>query len=70
MQCAPIFSSGPLLVHDTSLGADSKGIPEDIASLDTNWSKYYKENARMPAKVNELAPWLVSRLEAITGTSQ
>jgi hypothetical protein len=25
LQCAPIFSSGPLLVHDTALGAGKQG---------------------------------------------
>ncbi len=63
MQCAPIFSSGPLLVFDSSLGQGAAGIPQDIPSQHTTWSKHYRSGARDSSKVNDLAPWVRKRLQ-------
>jgi len=66
-QCAAIYNSGPLLVYDSSLGRGKEGIPKDIASKDTIWSRYYESNPRRPEIVDELAPWVISRLETFSG---
>jgi hypothetical protein len=66
-QCAPIFSSGPLLVYDSQLGDGKEGIPKGMASENTMWTKYYKANLRRPEEVEELAPWVLNRLESYSG---
>jgi len=66
-QCAAIYNSGPLLVYDSSLGHGKEGILKDIASKDTIWSRYYENNPRQPEIVDELAPWVISRLETFSG---
>ena len=57
-QCEQIVNSGPMLVYDSTLG----GVPADRPSLHTTWSKYYNQNKRDPAIVDQLSSWLLSRL--------
>ena len=45
-QCAPVHALGPMLVHDTTLGEGSDGIPRDLPSLRTGWSQYYRQYPR------------------------
>jgi hypothetical protein len=65
-QCKPIFISGPLLIHDSKLGTGHLGIPVDIQSRQTYWTKYYEANTRIPKNI-ELSPWLKERLNGYSG---
>ena len=60
-QCKPIYTNGPLLVHNSSLGHGKMGFPKDSPSLHTWWTKYYQVAARDPNNMT-LSPWLKSRL--------
>ena len=62
--CAPIVSSGPLLVLDTALGAGAQGIPVDMASEQLHWTQHYRTHPRCPEKVDDLAPWVRDRLNS------
>ena len=59
-QCESIVNKGPMLVYDSRLN----GIPAERPSLDSIWSKYYSQNKRDPAIVDQLSSWLLSRLNA------
>lgn len=67
MQCQCIFDSGPLLVFDSDLGTGHSGIPPNLASENTAWSKYYKSYERDPNNVYDLAPWVMKRLDSFGG---
>ena len=65
-QCKPVYQNGPLLVHDSALGQGKKGIPRNRPSLATWWTKYYGEHTRDPG-IEDLSPWLISRLDQFAG---
>jgi hypothetical protein len=66
MQCKPIFQAGPLLVFNSSLGDGIQGIPTNMPSENTPWSKHYRNPmSRQVEIVDELAPWLQSRVDNI-----
>lgn len=65
-QCKPIYQTGPLLVHDSALGQGKQGIPKNRPSLTTWWTRYYEEHARDPT-IEDLSPWLISRLNEFAG---
>jgi len=58
-----ISSSGPLLVFDNGQGSDPTGLPSEMTSLDTYWSKHYRENARDESQTEDLAPWVVKSFQ-------
>lgn len=65
LQCKSIADGGPLRVFDSNLGDGREGIPQNLASRDTAWSKFYSNpSARQPNIVEPLAPWLVSRIKS------
>jgi len=66
-QCAPVYSSSPLMFFDSALGAGSTGIPSDLASTQTAWSRYYRANERTPNITDDLAPWVLERIEKYSG---
>jgi len=57
----PIYTTGPLLVHDSSLGVGKDAFPKASLSLDTWWTKYYKLAVRDPLNMT-LSAWLKNRL--------
>mmetsp|Transcript_2750 Transcript_2750/g.4246 ORF Transcript_2750/g.4246 Transcript_2750/m.4246 type:complete len:409 (-) Transcript_2750:1585-2811(-) len=63
-QCSKIFSSGPLLVYDSRLGSGPGGLPPNMTSLDTHWSKYYRESSRDESQMEDLAPWVMTYLQS------
>ena len=66
-QCAPVYSSSPLMFYDSTLGAGNFGIPSNLPSLHTVWSRYYRANVRQPEITDELAPWVLERIEKYSG---
>lgn len=67
LQCAPVFKSRPLVIFDSAIGTGKTGIPPNLPSLDSSWSRYYSRHARAPDIVNDLAPWVIARLEKFSG---
>jgi len=66
-QCAAMHRIGPLLVFDSDLGQGTAGIPPNSPSLEASWTKYYQNNKRDPLNVEDLAPWVLQRLEGFSG---
>lgn len=62
-QCAPVFQSGPLCVFNSRTGDGKNGIPTDLPSQSVYWTNYYRSNPRSPENVQDLAPWVIKRLE-------
>lgn len=65
-QCFPVYSSGPLLVYDSSL-EETGFIPSDLASRETVWTQHYETHPREPDIVDKISPWLEKRLESFSG---
>jgi predicted phosphodiesterase len=66
-QCAAMHRIGPLLVFDSDLGQGTSGIPPNSPSLEASWTKYYQNNKRNPLNVQDLAPWVLQRLDGFSG---
>lgn len=67
-QCAPIHRHGPLLCFDSLLGDGVDSLPNDRLSLNSGWSKHYRQpGARRPEITDELAPWVQKRLQSFSG---
>ena len=49
-------------IYNSSLGDGRAGIPENLPSLSTAWTKYYNSRRRNP-EIKKLSSWLINRLE-------
>jgi hypothetical protein len=66
-QCKVTYSSGPLLVFDSTLGTRKEGVPKDIPTKSAKWTEYYSSHARNPSEVMELAPWVLDHMQVYSG---
>lgn len=66
-QCKATYSSGPLLVFDSTLGTRKDGVPKDCPAKHSYWTEYYSSNARNPLEVMELGPWVLDRMKMYSG---
>jgi hypothetical protein len=66
-QCSVVHRTGPLLVHDSSLGRGPEAFPASSPSLESVWTRYYNTNVRDPSNVTDLAPWVLKRLDSFSG---
>ena len=54
-------------MYDSVLGKGTSTFPPNSPSLDTFWTKHYRNNARTPENVSDLAPWVLTRLDKFSG---
>ena len=57
-QCQQVTALGPVLVYNSNCPSNFPERP----SQSSTWSKYYDHHNRQPNIVDELAPWLIEKL--------
>eukprot|EP00602_Paraphysomonas_sp_CaronLab_P004285 CAMPEP_0185029206 /NCGR_PEP_ID=MMETSP1103-20130426/15373_1 /TAXON_ID=36769 /ORGANISM="Paraphysomonas bandaiensis, Strain Caron Lab Isolate" /LENGTH=278 /DNA_ID=CAMNT_0027563865 /DNA_START=500 /DNA_END=1336 /DNA_ORIENTATION=+ len=67
-QCRLVHNTGLLLVYDSALikngcSENGNGIPSPTVCSEAHWSRHYTRNKRDLNNMEELSPWLTTRLQ-------